>query len=705
MSEDFAAPMAEPRPVRVETGGLAYHDPFVWLEEQSAETLRWQAAQNAVAERRLRGVEGFEALKVALEPSLAATYVSAPHQCGDGWLRLAHGADGERVETASRPAGPWHPVFSVAGLSEPGRTAALDWFFPSPDGRFAAVGISWGGDEQCVLRLLDVQRAELLPVAVPETWFARVAWLPDSSGCYFPAGSFVGAKPRDLCFLRPGDDAPSRESLGGIGFESASPEAPAGYPQVSADGRWLTLSSERLGGRIALARRLPEGRWFEVLEDRPAGRAYGFVDGDDYVAVVAEDAPRGRLVRMPLETARDRTTWVEVLPESDEVLVSVDLVADRYVVAGLVGAAARLRVFDRQGVFVSEVPLPERGVVAEQSFSANYKIFPPMEGGSIVPCGEGFSFTFATPGSSAATYLYDVPSRRLSLLEPPAVVLDDIAVGLRALTGPEGRMVTYTLISLADARPGVPRPTLIYGYGGWNIAFVPAFLGKLAPFVQAGGNVVIANLAGGGEYGEEQWRTGRMAAKQGTFDNLYAVAEALIAEGVTTRAQLGVVGESNGGLLTAAAVAQRPELWGAVCVQVPITDMLRALEDPFGAVVVVEYGDPSSEDDAPRLMAWSPYHNLRQTEYPPVLVWTAENDARCAPWHARKFTARLQRANRSSSPILLRARADGGHLSVGTDPDQVAEWLGFLMSELGLRLPGATAATGTSARRAAGVRE
>jgi prolyl oligopeptidase len=311
-----------------------------------------------------------------------------------------------------------------------------------------------------------------------------------------------------------------------------------------------------------------------------------------------------------------------------------------------------------------------------------------MEGGSIVPCGDGFSFAFSAPGSSAATYLYDVPSRGLTLLEPPAVVLDDIAVELRALTGPEGRMVTYSLVSPADVRPGVPRPTLIYGYGGWNVSFVPAFLGKLAPFVQAGGSVVIVNLAGGGEYGEEQWRAGRMAAKQGTFDDLSAVAEALIADGVTTPGQLGVVGESNGGLLAAAAVAQRPELWGAVCVQVPLTDMLRALEDPFGAAVVIEYGDPSSPDDAPRLMSWSPYHNLREAEYPPVLVWTGENDARCAPWHARKFAARLQRANRSSSPILLRARADGGHLSVGTDPDQVAEWLGFLMRELGLPVSG-----------------
>ena len=144
MSADLGPALAAPRPRRVEAGGIEYDDPFVWLEEASEETLAWQAAQNAVAERRLRGVEGFEALTAELAVCLEATYVSAPQRCGERWLRLAHGDDGERVESADGPAGPWRRVFSVAALSKPGGTASLDWFFPSPDGRYAAVGVSWG---------------------------------------------------------------------------------------------------------------------------------------------------------------------------------------------------------------------------------------------------------------------------------------------------------------------------------------------------------------------------------------------------------------------------------------------------------------------------------------------------------------------------------------------------------------------------------
>jgi prolyl oligopeptidase len=683
------APRAEPRPVQVDVCGVVYEDAFTWLEEDSEESLAWQAAQNAVAERALREVQGFDDLKRALEAHVGSTFVSAPHGRGDRWIRLAHGEGGERLERASGPAGPWRPILRSDDFSDPGRTASLDWFFPSPDGRYVAFGISWGGDEQCVLRLLDVDREEVLPVAVPDTWFSRVAWLPDSSGCFFPAGEYVMKDyPRDLLFLDVASGEIKRDVLRDLGFESEAMQEKAAYPQVSADGRWLTLASECQGGRIMLARRLPDGEWFEVLEGAQSTRAYGFVHGGDYVTVTTEDAPRGRLVRIPLVTGHDRTTWTELLPESAEVLVSVDLVAGHYVVCSLADATARVRVYDRDLHLVDELPLPASGVVAEHAMSANYKVMPPMEGGSVVVCGDAFTFTFAAPGRSPGTYLYDVPGRELRSLEPPALVLDGVVDELRWTAAPDGWEVPYTLVRRDDVDLSRPQPTLLFGYGGFGIAFVPTYLGKLAPFVEAGGVVVILHLRGGGEFGVRQWEDGRLERKQHTFDDLFAVAEALIADGVTATPQLGLVGESNGGALTAAALAQRPELWGAVCVQVPITDVLSPALDAFGlGATVSDYGDPRSPEGARSLMRWSPCQNLREAPYPPVLVWTGENDARCQPWHARKLVARLQHLNRADTPILLRARADGGHLSVGTDPDQVAEWLGFLMSRLGLVLP------------------
>ena len=229
MNQDPEAPAADVRPVRITVGAVEYDDPYTWLEEESVETHAWQAMQNAFAERVLRDVEGFEELRRQLNDHIGSTFVSAPHGCGDCWIRLAHGAGGERLERAADPAGPWGSILAIEDFSRPDGTASLDWFFPSPDGHYVALGVSWGGDEQCVLRLLDVEREEVLPVSVPDTWFSRVAWLPDSSGFYFAAGPFVMDQPRDVAFLAPGDEEPVRDSLAALDLHPAAGRSrPAG---------------------------------------------------------------------------------------------------------------------------------------------------------------------------------------------------------------------------------------------------------------------------------------------------------------------------------------------------------------------------------------------------------------------------------------------------------------------------------------------
>jgi prolyl oligopeptidase len=236
----------------------------------------------------------------------------------------------------------------------------------------------------------------------------------------------------------------------------------------------------------------------------------------------------------------------------------------------------------------------------------------------------------------------------------------------------------------ADAGPEAPRPTLIHAYGGWNTPLVPAWIGPFAPFVDAGGAFVIAHVRGGGEQGERHWQDGMLGAKQNGFDDLYAVADELVARGRTTARQLAFVGGSNGSLHAGAAINQRPDLFAAIVSAVPISDMMKAMENPFLAGCADEYGDPSNPRDAQWIYAYSPYHNVRAAAHPATLVCSAENDRRCPSWHARKHVARLQATNEGERPVLLRAWPDGGHFSVLGHPEHVAEWLGFAMEHVGL---------------------
>jgi prolyl oligopeptidase len=281
-------------------------------------------------------------------------------------------------------------------------------------------------------------------------------------------------------------------------------------------------------------------------------------------------------------------------------------------------------------------------------------------------------------------YRYDIEARKLEELRPPHIELADMVVERGTAQAPDGEVVHHWIVRPSSVDPSQPQPTLIWGYGGWNIAFLPGFVGPYAAFVEAGGTLVLPHLRGGGEFGSAFWHDGRLARKQHTFDDLYATAETLLASGRTTVDRLAVAGGSNGGLLTGAAVTQRPDLWRAVVSLVPLYDMLKFGRDSYTASCVLEYGDPDDPDHAEWLYAYSPYHNVGEAEYPATLIYCGANDMRCWPWHSRKLTARLQAANRGDRPILLRVVPDGGHRTVGVVPEQVAEWLGFAVREVGL---------------------
>jgi prolyl oligopeptidase len=676
-------PDAPRRPVTETIGGITFDDPYRWLEDESDEARAWQAAQNALAEQTLRGWPGYTGLVDALTEGSQALQIFAPQQHGTRWFGLAQlDPDGmPALVVADAPSVPGRVLIDPNAPSRE-HPVSLDWHFPSPDGRYVAYGLSEGGNEQSVLHVLEVDSGRVLDERIPHTTFADVAWLPDASGFYYtyrpPAhASGIAGLANELRFHRIGD----REDDERVPVDGRDGVL---RPQVSDDGRYVAA----LGGHLEdrpdyLLDRAGDGAWRPFLRDAQDNYAGVFV-GDEYVAVTTDGAPRGRLVAIPVASAADRATWRELVPESEAVLISVAHVAGRLVLGELVNATARVRTLDLNGRVTAELPLSGAGVVGTTSGTGARFGYP-----MVLENKEARSLTFVYQSLSAAPALYEyrLDDGTLSRLSEPAAEHPDWVQRQAFCTARDGARVSLFVVEREDIEPG-SRPTIVHAYGGFNISLLPGYFDEMTPVIQAGGRFVLVNARGGGEFGREFWHAARFERKQATFDDVYAAAEWLIEQGLTTPAQLGLYGGSNGGLMAAVAANQRPELFGAVVALVPILDLMRLSDMPMGAIGFSEYGDNRNPEHARFLYAYSPYNNVREGQpYPAFLLLAGENDVRCPIGQCRKLVARVQAETATERPILMRIVEDMGHftgMSLARRNATTAEWLGFLMRHIGL---------------------
>jgi prolyl oligopeptidase len=654
-------------------GGITFEDPYRWLETDTEDALDWEENQNAMAEAYLHEWPGYGRLCDVIGPHFAEMLTFAPQPCGGRWFQMAVEGAALVICVSEQANEPGKVLLDPGSISD-GRPS-LDWFYPSPDGRYVVFGLSQGGTEQSVLHVIETESGRVLPERIPHASFAKVAWLPDSSGFYYNAGIAPDTEQADkfIFFHRPGHEPPSEPEPVRVREEYVQ-------PQISADGRYLAVLPSEIEPRPDYVKDIAgDGKWRPFLRDQ-SGVFIGVFVGDSYVAITTDGAPRGRLVAVPLDGGHDRSTWRELLPESEAVLRSVSLVGERLVIAELVDGYSRIRVLSLEGEPEEEVQLPGDGNANVNATWWGHVIIDPMVASGESEC----AFTFSTFTQSPSVYRYDVRSRHLERIKEPKFDLGHLTTERLSCEGRDGAKVTLWAVRRTDGEQ--PAPAFIYGYGGWNIAFLPIYLGIFAPFVEAGGTMVFANLRGGGEHGWDWWQAGRLAGKQVTYDDLYAVAEFLIAEGMTTAHHLAVAGASNGGLLTGAAVTQRPDLFKAVVSQVPLLDLMRYTRDAYTAECTEEYGDPRKPEEAAWVYAYSPYHNVREgTSYPATLVVCGEEDIRCPRWHGRKTVARLQHATTSEAPILLRVWSGAGHLAgLLGEPEKSAEWIGFVMHQLGM---------------------
>ncbi|TDD24750.1 prolyl oligopeptidase family serine peptidase [Nonomuraea diastatica] len=668
-------------------------DPYEWLRPDTDESLAWQEQQDAAARSHVRGWDYFAQVRDQLAAGPAAPGApdslgtTTPRRLGGRWFRLApaspeRAALGLWVSTSSDEPGRLLVDPHAAGYLRDGEPAQLVWYEPTPDGTRVVFGVHHNGEMIGLLRVVDTATGRDLPIGSHRHMLtgAVPGWLPDGSGFYVCDRSETG---RHQVWHVPVD--PPGEI--GVAVNVIAPAefttSPSGLtPQVSPGGRWvitLTGQHEQVASHLGDRR---TGTWRSFPPKGYEGECHGvWYDENTYIAVVTGDAPRGRLVAIPAETSADMRTWRELVPESDAVLRCVTLAGKHLVLCEVTDAVAGFRLVTADGKPAERLTTPGLGSSPTAMVSRRFER------------SEEVTFSYTTFLDPLTPYRYDPERGEPVAIGAPRPGMDAMTVAQRFATSPDGTRVPYFVVHRADLDLDRPQPALINGYGGFNVAWLPRFLGNYAPFLRAGGVYVHAILRGGAEYGRTWYEDGRLSRKQNTFDDLYAIAEDLIDTGLSEPARLAFHGASHGGLLAGVALVQRPDLWRAMVAEVPLFDMLHPLTSDHPApqavrsVFLEDYGDPDEPGDAAIIRAYSPYHNIEPgTAYPALLQAFGEHDLGCQPFHGRLFTAKLAHASTSGHPILLRVWKGAGHAALDSAEvsDHAAEMLAFLMRELNM---------------------
>jgi len=664
-----------------ELHGRAVADPYRWLEDAaSEETAAWSLAQDERCRTWLEALPGREHLRTRLRELLPGM-IGPPTVLGDRVFHLRRLPHEEHAVLVVRDGdGPERVLLDPMAL-DPSGTTTLDTLSLSKEGDRLAYQVSTGGDELSRLHVIEVDSGALVEGPIVMGRAGSVAWRPGAEE-YFYVRRLLDAPAGEEHFHRRvwrhrvGDDPRDDDLVFGDGRD------PRTYygATTSRDGAWLSISAS-----IGTAPRndlyladlsQPTLSLITVQEDVDA-RTSGGVRADDGLLWLFTNrgAPRNRLV---VADPHRPTDWRDLLPEDpDAVLTDYTITADAVVAVRQRDVVSEVTVHDRvTGAARSTVPLPGLG-------SASVTSRP--EGGDDVWIG------YTDHVTPYRVLHLDVPSGALAVhaVPPGAIELPDITARQVFVDSTDGARVPMMIIARADVVADGARPTILYGYGGFESSLTPSYASTTAAWVEAGGVYVVANLRGGGEYGETWHRAGMREQKQHTFDDFLACAERLVTDGWTSRRHLGISGGSNGGLLVGAAVTQRPDLFRSVVCSAPLLDMVRYEQFGLGRTWNDEYGTADDPGELDWLLSYSPYHHVVSgTAYPAVLFTVFDRDSRVDPLHARKLCAALQWATSSDDPILLRRERDVGHgaRSLSRSIELSVDTLAFQAERLGLLL-------------------
>jgi prolyl oligopeptidase len=668
--------------------GAAVADNYQWLEDASTPEVReWMQKQNErtrIFFSRLPFREGIAQQLMQLRSEESARFYDLEERKGKIFaMRFKPPAQQPvlvRLSSLNPPA-LWRTVFDPNAYNTNGSTN-IDWSVPSPDGRFVAISLSEGGSEQGMLHFFEADSGKELEDTIPRVQYptggGSAAWTDDGSGILYTRYPHQDEKPEeDMNFYQQvwyhKIGTPISEDKYELGKDL--PRIAEIMLDRSDNSAWILATvANGDGGDFAHYLRDASGKWKQLtrFEDGIKSAKLG---RDNAIYMTSRDnAPHGKLLRLSLD-APELSKAVLVVPESKGVIEDFAPCEHGVYVSELLGGPSELLYFPKGNLHGKEIPiLPVSTVAGLQSWSGDKLLF-----GNTSYLKPFAWFTY-DPGTN------EVSRTALAMTSPAD--FDDIEVVREFATSKDGTKVPLNILHKKGIKLDGKNPTLLTAYGGYGINLTPGFDSTRRIWFDAEGVYVIANLRGGGEYGEEWHKAGNLTRKQNVFDDFIASAEYLINHHYTNPQKLAVEGGSNGGLLMGAFLTQRPDLAAAVVSRVGIYDMLRVELDSNGQFNVTEFGSVKDPQQFKALYAYSPYHHVRTgTEYPAVLMTTGENDGRVNPAQSRKMTARLQALNSSNSPILFRSTAGAGHGIGSSLKERIAEQadiLAFLFDQLGI---------------------
>ncbi len=709
----LAPPPPTPRKPVVDTYfGAKVTDNYQWLEKNDAETRAWTEAQNQRARSYLDAqpvhAEIIGWLKELVRVR-AVNYYGLEYAGGMLFaLKSAPGTQQDSLVTINSADDPASARVVVdPTVLDPSGNTAIQFFVPSGDGKLVAVCLAQGGSEQGVVHVYETATGKALPDVVPRVNFptagGSVAWNVDDTGFYYTRYPHQGERPpQDINFYQ-------QVYFHKLGTADSQDTYVIGkdFPRIAEisldsgrDGGYLlVIVANGDGGQYEHFLRSPDGKWAQLthFDDQVSAAAFG---PDQALYLVSrKDAPRGKMLRLPLQAAFPPGAQTPVpgaalagarviIPESDAVIegfrfafsgypANFAVTARRIYVVDLTGGPTEIRIYDHSGRQLGIVPADAVATVSHPISLLDGELL----------------FAQATYTEPSGWYRFD-PTQGKSVLTAlhatSPVNFSDIEVSRETAISKDGAKIPLTVLHKKGMKLDGSHATVLTGYGGFGFSLTPQFNPTLAPWLDSGGVWAIANLRGGGEFGEQWHRAGMLTHKQNVFDDFIACSEHLIKAGYTNPHKLGIEGGSNGGLLMGAALSQRPDLYRAVVSVAGIYDMLRFETTQNGQFNATEYGSVKNPEQFKALYAYSPYQHVKpSTKYPAVLLMVGENDLRVDPWHSKKFAAALQADSASGLPVLLVSFSNAGHGGIGASENQgiamAAYEQSFFFEQLGVR--------------------